>query len=220
MLSVADVDTLANNLVYRVTARPTAGFLLLSGSALGVGGTFTQADIDSGHLSYYLPSGSYSTNANFANVQFQVRDGGYHAVLNRPGGIYSGADLETLTFNIGLTGDISAPTYNGQGGVGGPVDLSTAARDDFFYTDSNRALTISRTDVLANDSWYGAHTLAAGAGTNGSVSYDGTNFTFSPTADFVGTASFTYTLTSTETSGTAAARKVLLLFVVNYGGNG
>jgi probable HAF family extracellular repeat protein len=42
----------AADMVYTITTAPTRGTLLLSGEALSVSDTFTQADIDDGHLSY------------------------------------------------------------------------------------------------------------------------------------------------------------------------
>ncbi|MBV5304259.1 MAG: tandem-95 repeat protein, partial [Chlorobium sp.] len=215
MLSVDDIDTLAdNNLVYRVTNRIDNGFLLLNDSALGEGGTFTQADITAGNVRYYLPLGSYATNPTFDSFQFQVRDGAYHAVLDCVGGIYSGETLQTLTFNISLNNPITATTYTGQGGTGSSGS-STDARDDYFYTNRNTAITIAESSVVANDSWYSTYTIVAGSSTNGSVSYnaDTDQFTFTQTTGFVGTATFNYTLTNQENSSDTATVTVYVLLV-------
>ena len=51
-LDVADVDNSSAQLVYTVARLPGAGNLRLAGVSLGLDGTFTQADVSSGNLSY------------------------------------------------------------------------------------------------------------------------------------------------------------------------
>lgn len=48
----SDVDTAEARLVYTVRSLPTEGTIELDGSALAVGGTFTQADITGGRVAY------------------------------------------------------------------------------------------------------------------------------------------------------------------------
>ena len=52
MLETTDVDNTAAQLIYTVTAATGNGTLRLSGTALGVSDTFTQADIDAGLVTY------------------------------------------------------------------------------------------------------------------------------------------------------------------------
>jgi protocadherin Fat 4 len=52
MLETTDVDNTAGQLIYTVGALPANGILRLNGSALGLNGTFTQADIDAGLVTY------------------------------------------------------------------------------------------------------------------------------------------------------------------------
>jgi hypothetical protein len=54
----------ANGIVFTLLALPANGTLLLNGSALALGGTFTQADIDAGNLSYQH-DGSMTTADQF-----------------------------------------------------------------------------------------------------------------------------------------------------------
>ena len=57
-------------LQYRLTQAPENGFLTLNGSRLGVGSTFTQADINNGSLSYEQ-DGSESSADQF---KFEISD--------------------------------------------------------------------------------------------------------------------------------------------------
>ncbi|MCP5142574.1 MAG: hypothetical protein H6980_09520 [Gammaproteobacteria bacterium] len=71
-LSVSDAESSSANIVFTVTDAPDNGTLKVGGVALGVGGTFTQADIDSGRLAY-THSGNGTTVDSF---RFTVSDGG------------------------------------------------------------------------------------------------------------------------------------------------
>lgn len=79
LLLVTDVDNTTAQLTYTVTAvpNPIVGLLRLNGTQLSAGGTFTQADIDSGSLSFdYLGNGSGEV------FQFTVSDGGVGGTLS------------------------------------------------------------------------------------------------------------------------------------------
>ena len=71
MLETTDVDNTAAQLTYTVTAATGNGTLRLSGTALGVSDTFTQADIDAG-LVTYDHDGSETVSDSF---DFSVDDG-------------------------------------------------------------------------------------------------------------------------------------------------
>lgn len=70
MLRVADQDNAAAEQVFTVQALPASGSLTLNGTALAIGGTFTQADIDAGKLSY-----ASATTAGSTGFAFTVSDG-------------------------------------------------------------------------------------------------------------------------------------------------
>ncbi|TNF65534.1 MAG: hypothetical protein EP307_00045, partial [Rhodobacteraceae bacterium] len=68
--SVDPDNTDPETLQYRITAAPQFGVLFLNGNALGVGSTYTQADIDAGRLSY-----QHDGSENFADrFRFIVSD--------------------------------------------------------------------------------------------------------------------------------------------------
>lgn len=92
---------------------------------------------------------------------------------------------------------------DGQGGTAvgtvsitvNPVDDGPSVVDDSFTTDEDVALVIPIADLLANDVDPDGELptfLAAGGGINGTVKVEGENVVFTPSADFNGTASFTY----------------------------
>lgn len=71
-LLVTDVDNTNQEIIYTLRSPlPTSGSLQLNGATLAVGSTFTQADIDSGNLSFVY-SGSGGVDTSF---QFGVSDG-------------------------------------------------------------------------------------------------------------------------------------------------
>jgi VCBS repeat-containing protein len=71
VLQVSDVDNLPAQVVYTITALPSAGTLYRAGVALGSNGTFTQGDIAAGLVSY-THSGGVSGTDGFS---FTVTDG-------------------------------------------------------------------------------------------------------------------------------------------------
>ena len=71
MLTAADVDNTAVQLVYTLTALPASGSLRLSGNPLAPNATFTQADINAGLLTY-SHDGSETSADSFS---FSVDDG-------------------------------------------------------------------------------------------------------------------------------------------------
>nr|WP_255603214.1 cadherin-like domain-containing protein [Oscillochloris sp. ZM17-4] len=69
-LSASDPDTADANLVFTVTTLPTNGQLRKSGAPLALNGTFTQADIAGGRISY-AHNGSETTSDSF---RFTLKD--------------------------------------------------------------------------------------------------------------------------------------------------
>ncbi|WP_181357624.1 cadherin-like domain-containing protein [Stenomitos frigidus] len=79
LLQVTDVDNTTAQLTYTLTSvpNPTVGALRLNGRQISAGQSFTQADIDSGNVSFdYLGNGSGET------FQFTVSDGGVGGTLS------------------------------------------------------------------------------------------------------------------------------------------
>lgn len=119
-LTAVDRDNTTLQRQYRVTEAPAHGKLLLNGTALGVGSTFTQKDIDDGKLSYQhsgteLPTttvdslGTYNDKFNFV-----VNDG----VLED-----SGDATHHNAFLITLVPTNDKPTVTGPTG---PINIDSA----------------------------------------------------------------------------------------------
>lgn len=111
MLSTSDVDT-GDTLTYTVTALPNNGTLKVDGVALGVNGTFTQAQIAAGKVSY-SHDGSETTTDSFT---FTVSDG-------------NGGTVGATPFTITVTPQNDSPVFSGLDGAptfiegGTPVQL-------------------------------------------------------------------------------------------------
>ena len=71
MLQAASTGITDDKLLFTIDSLPSQGGLKLNGTALAVKGTFTQADINAGKLTY-LPSGTTATMDGFG---FTVTDG-------------------------------------------------------------------------------------------------------------------------------------------------
>jgi hypothetical protein len=101
-LGVQDDDsTTALRQVYTLTAMPTKGWLLLNGQRLGVGSTFTQADVIGSKLTYQ----------NLSSASASDTDGFSYKLNDSDGGIADG------NFTINLTS-----AYTPVGGDGGTLD--------------------------------------------------------------------------------------------------
>jgi len=100
---------------------------------------------------------------------------------------------------------------NGNGNSEGPVITGTiedvftlTAKNDFVSTPSNQAITIP---ILDNDviGGYPLQSITVTQPTNGTVTVnDLTNITFTPAANFTGSATFTYTLKNTNSNYSSA----------------
>ncbi|WP_291298334.1 Ig-like domain-containing protein [Elioraea sp.] len=111
----------------------------------------------------------------------------------------------TYTPNAGFFG-LDSFTYTVSDGNGGSDTATVAvalrndvpvANDDAFNTRAQTAIDIPLAAVLGNDTDGDGDTLgvsAFGGATNGTVSFNGTRFIYTPDDDFVGQDSFTYTV--------------------------
>jgi len=79
LLATADVDHAPEQLVYMMTARPAAGQLLRDGVEIGVGGTFTQADVNAGRMRFLAP-----TQGGLQQLSLEVHDGANAAATYGP----------------------------------------------------------------------------------------------------------------------------------------
>ncbi|MBL8451961.1 MAG: cadherin domain-containing protein, partial [Zoogloea sp.] len=121
MLRTTDVDNTAAQLVYTLGSAPTVGTLYRNGVALGAGGTFTQADVDSNLLTY-THGGGENTADGFS---FTVDDGA--------------GSVSAASFAITITGvNDNAPVITSNGG-GSSASIS-------MTENSTAVTTVTATD--------------------------------------------------------------------------
>jgi hypothetical protein len=127
----------------------------------------------------------------------------------------------TFTPNAGFAGDATF-TYTINDGFGGSstanavihvTNAAPVASDDHFSTRGNRALTLSAPGLLANDSDTDGDALRVSAtntaGLQGSLaSTPEGGFTFTPRSGFVGTTSFSYTVSDGNGGASTAVASI------------
>lgn len=121
LLETTDVDHTPSQLLYSITIATANGTLRRSGTALGVGSTFSQADLDAGLITYDHAGGENSSDS----FSFTVDDG--------QGSSTSG------TFNISITPvNDNLPTITSNGG--GPTGSTSLSENSTLVT------TVTATD--------------------------------------------------------------------------
>lgn len=152
----------------RITALPAIGSLSNNGVAVSAGDYISTADISAGLLVYLPPADANGTG--IASISFQVRDDGGTA----NGGDDDDDSANTITVNITPAPD---------------------AVSDSLTTSEDNPVSLN---VLANDTFgSGASVSAVTQGTHGTVSFLANgSVTYTPAADFNGTDSFSYSVTS------------------------
>jgi VCBS repeat-containing protein len=119
-LEVTDIEQGAASLTYSLTAIPANGTLNKSGTALKVGDTFTQDDINSGIITY-THNGSETTSDSF---KFTVSDG-------------AGGTIAEATFTITVTAVNDAPVITVPASISATEDVSvTVTGISFSDSDS------------------------------------------------------------------------------------
>ncbi|QAY77378.1 tandem-95 repeat protein [Sphingosinicella sp. BN140058] len=176
-----------------VSSLPAAGTLKLNGVDVTLNQFITAADI-AGGLFTFVPAAD-TFGAAYASFNFQVRDNG--GIAN--GGVDTDASANTITIDV--LADNIAPVANDDGPFtvveDTPIQLSTELTGN--DTDAeNDTLTI----VGVSNFVGGAATVTAGV------------VTFTPTSNFVGAASFDYTI-SDGFGNTATATASLTVTAVN-----
>ncbi len=102
----------ASQIVYRLTAAPTHGYLSLNGARIGIGSIFTQAQVNAGTL-VYVHTGAGADQNTADSFSFSVNDGATPQ-----------ASSDTATVAISITPVNQAPTVSGGGSIyeGQPAD--------------------------------------------------------------------------------------------------
>ncbi|MCK6394415.1 cadherin-like domain-containing protein [Zoogloea sp.] len=108
-LVYGDTDNSTEQRQYRITTAPANGSLLLSGAALSVGSVFTQADLDSGRITY-RHNGS-ETSSDF--FDYVVSDGDF--VSNDSSSVPQGSTPTPSRYNIELNPANDKPTISAAG---------------------------------------------------------------------------------------------------------
>lgn len=171
-LQVTDAEQAAAALTFTLTSVPANGSVAKSGSTLAVNGTFTQADIDNGIITY-THNGSETVSDSF---NFSVSDGA--------GGSATG------TFNVTITPVNDAPTVVNNTGLSGVV-----LNNSVTITQTN--LLVSDADNTAAQLVYTLTSIPTGE-IKLSGSTLGVNGTF--TQDDINTNKVTYTAPASGTS--------------------
>ncbi len=129
-----------------------------------------------------------TTNGTHGNVSTDGTN-----VTYTPNDDYNGSDTFTYTVTSGGVAETANVTVT----VNGVADIA----NDTITTNEDTAGSVN---ALTNDSFGGSATITGTTnGTHGTVSTDGTNVTYTPSADFNGADTFTYTVTSGGVTETA-----------------
>jgi Ca2+-binding RTX toxin-like protein len=129
LLNVTDLDNTPAELVYKITDLPDNGVLSLNGTVLAVGGSFTQADLNSSVIAYQH-NGSETTQDAF---KFTLADP-------------TGNTLSESTFEIGIAAVNDAPIANADKTLTLLEDAAAIALNINAPTDAeNDSLTIAVT---------------------------------------------------------------------------
>lgn len=189
-LSATDVDSPDSTLTYQVESLPTSGVLLLDGVHIGVGATFTQADIDSGKLQYTNQSQSAGTDS----FNFTLRDGQINIITGLQGALRQtpGGALDTQTFNINITEVNDAPVLT--------ANTNQALTQGDTVTVTTASLNASDVDSTDTETIFTVTTIPS----NGEIKLNGVALTNGQTftLDDVKNNRVTYTHTTAQPTGT------------------
>ncbi|WP_141317248.1 Ig-like domain-containing protein, partial [Halomonas halmophila] len=153
----------------------------------------TPLDADVSTNDTFSAAATYSLSADASNGTVSMNSDGTFTYT--PDADYNGGD--GFSYDVtGVNGDTETVT------VDLTVDPVADTMDDTATTDEDTAVT---TNVLANDSFAGTPSVTGiTQGTNGTVTNNGDGtVTYTPDADFNGTDSYTYTVTSGGVTETA-----------------
>ena len=192
-LTLSATDSASHTLTYTVSGLPSG--LTLSGNTIS-GTLGASADTSSPYLITITAADSTSGVSNTQTFVWIVKP----------------ADADSFTFQVqddggtahgGHDTDATARTMH----IAPPI----AANDAGFTTTQDTPVTIAGSTLLANDTDPGNNLLTITDFTqpqNGSVTYDGSNFVYTPNASFSGADQFSYTVN--DGHGGAATATVFL----------
>jgi hypothetical protein len=147
VLASTDAEQQTSEIIYTLTNLPQNGRLALNGTELGLGGRFTQADIDSGRLSYTSP-GKLTRLTNDDTNDAVIGISGSNIVWNKQDGqafrafFYNGqTGQSTQLTSAGIT---SAAVYGVSGSKAVWIGFNGATNEVFLFdaaTGSNTKIT-------------------------------------------------------------------------------
>ena len=186
-LQATDVDHDAALLVFTVGTAPVKGALTNGGTALGVGGTFTQADINNG-LIKYTPSANANGPDSFT---FTVSDG-------------AGGTIGATTFNITITAANDAPI---------DISLSTTSISENSAIGTTVG-TLGATDPDGDTSFTYALVPGTGSTDNASFQISDSNLLINAVFDFETKSSYSIRVRVIDDGG-ASFEKQFTVTVTN-----
>ncbi len=220
---------------FTVTVLPAYGALTLNGAPLGIGGVFTQADIDAGLLAYtnngdISPIDSFYFDALDANNNAWLHNGIFHIIVvhnNLAATATQTADV--LCFNgtgaeitVDATGLDGMYTYSLNGGAAQSSNVfsglsagayTVVVTGQFGFTVSaNEVLIADAVEVTVTASSAGQDITVAASGGTGAYEYSINGIDFQTDSIFVGLDNGVYTVTVQDENGCTATTEVIVAF--------
>jgi Tol biopolymer transport system component len=161
MLQVTDSDQTPTQLTYSITSLPTQGQLYFNGSPLNVGDTFTQADVNSGLLSYTNSSNQQGSDSfTFTIIDDSVIGNG---IVSRVSVNADGTEGNNRSQSPSISADgryVSFLSY-----ASNLVSSDTNGKSDIFVQDLQTGnvtlVSVSTTGVQANGDSELRHSISA-----------------------------------------------------------
>ncbi|UWQ48125.1 cadherin-like domain-containing protein [Leisingera aquaemixtae] len=129
LLSATDTEQSASELVYTVVSAPALGALRLNGIDLAAGGSFTQADVNQGLVSFATPAGTDGLDG----FELGLSDG-----LSAPAKVVFGFTIGTPASGSGLVSDdfaggsLDPAVWSVEGPAGVSANLASNATDAYL----------------------------------------------------------------------------------------
>lgn len=228
----ASASGTADEVVYTIVALPASGTLTLNGVAMGIGGHFTQSDINAGSLAYThngdtAPSDAFQFDVLDQNNNGWVGNQTFHISIVQNTLAATASVTTEISCHDGSNGAITVTTTGGTAPLTFSLNGGTGQSSNVFSNLTyGIAYTVVVTDALGFSQTAGTFTLSNPAeitistsvsfddlnvlatGGTGTLEYsiDGTNF--QPDGQFADLADGIYTVTIRDANGCTASTEV------------